>query len=144
VIVADECRGTGLSGALVRYALSVVSRLGIDRVFLECIPGHRSLYEKHGFRLLEIKRKRVVDVNKSMIAMELVRDSVAPMPSLSPAEDWIGPEELRELSYLCACAQRDCFEGMYAYYATARCPLVGNRYYHANLCRTINLGRLQS
>ncbi len=140
VIVANDHRGTGLSGVLIRFALSVVERLGIHIVYLECIPGHRKLYERHGFRLLDVEQKRVVDVNKTMIAMELPRRT-APGPGVEGG-DWPGPAGLFERSYLCCCRERACFEGRYDLYGTWKCPLVSSRYYHDVLCQSINLGRL--
>ncbi len=138
VIVADGCRGTGLSGALVRFAMGIVGRLDIDLSYLECIPGHQSLYEKHGFRRLEVEQKQVVDVNKTMIAMVLERS-----PPPVGGSPWPETADLLDRSYSCCCRNRDCFQGRYELYGTLDCPMVAGHYYHNVLCRAVNLGRLE-
>jgi predicted GNAT family N-acyltransferase len=71
VIVSPEYRGSGISQKLIREALRRSVAKGAQRVFLECLPVHERVYEKHGFRRIEGVAGPVVDVGRTMIAMEI-------------------------------------------------------------------------
>jgi len=121
VVVAETHRGTGLSRVLIRYAMHVAEQLGVAWLFLECVPVHRGLYEKFGFRALPGTHERVVNVDRTVIAMEC-----QPAVALQ-APPGLLPESARriilEQDYLCACRYEDCLFGAYARYKTKPCPL---------------------
>jgi predicted GNAT family N-acyltransferase len=71
VIVTETYRGSGLSRRLVDYALSEAAKLGVNRVFLECLDIHQNLYEKTGFKRINAASARVIGVNQTMVGMEL-------------------------------------------------------------------------
>jgi predicted GNAT family N-acyltransferase len=71
VIVAPQWRGRGISTRLIEAALRKSIAAGARRFFLECLAVHTSLYEKHGFRCISGIRGQVVDVGRTMVAMEL-------------------------------------------------------------------------
>lgn len=73
VIVDRAHRGNGIANMLIAEALRRAVEKGLDRIFLECLKIHESLYEKHGFTRLPGIEGCVVDVNRTMIAMELTR-----------------------------------------------------------------------
>jgi GNAT superfamily N-acetyltransferase len=72
VIVAEEYRGAGVSTRLVEFALSEAARLGVQRIFLECLALHEALYGKRGFRRIPGTAGIVFGVNQTMIGMELL------------------------------------------------------------------------
>jgi predicted GNAT family N-acyltransferase len=76
VIVVEEFRGMGLSRRLIDEALHRSIKDGAQRLFLECLQVHEGLYEGHGFQRIRNVRGRVVDVERTMIAMEMRRESV--------------------------------------------------------------------
>jgi hypothetical protein len=49
---------------------------GVTRIFLECLKIHEPLYEKHGFRQMSGFEASVIDVKRTMIAMELQPDVI--------------------------------------------------------------------
>jgi GNAT superfamily N-acetyltransferase len=76
VIVDPAFRGNGISRGLVSEALVRGVNRGLRRIFLECLRIHTQLYEKHGFRLMPGLEARVIDVNRTMVAMELQREVI--------------------------------------------------------------------
>ncbi len=87
VIVAEDYRGTGLSGHLVKFALAEAARAGVNRMFLECLDNHEELYRKLGFRRLPGTRGTVLGVNRTMIAMELPTAVPGPCGAESPGAE---------------------------------------------------------
>ena len=77
VIVDRAHRGNGIANLLIPEALRRAVEKGLDRMFLECLKVHETLYEKHGFKRLPGMEGCVVDVNRTMIAMELQPDVIA-------------------------------------------------------------------
>jgi GNAT superfamily N-acetyltransferase len=77
VIVDREFRGGGISTRLVSEALERAVGRGVTRMFLECLKIHESLYEKHGFRRMPGFEASVIDVKRTMIAMELQPEVIA-------------------------------------------------------------------
>jgi GNAT superfamily N-acetyltransferase len=77
VIVAEDYRGVGLSRRLVEFALDQAAKVGVGRVFLECLDIHEKLYNKLGFKRVEGVSGTVLAVKQTMIAMELSRRLVA-------------------------------------------------------------------
>ena len=71
VIVAPQYRGRGISTRIIDAALRKSIAAGSRRLFLECLAVHTTLYEKHGFRCISGIRGQVVDVGRTMVAMEL-------------------------------------------------------------------------
>jgi predicted GNAT family N-acyltransferase len=76
VIVDRGHRGNGIANMLIAEALRRAVEKGLDRIFLECLKIHETLYEKHGFKRLPGVEGCVVDVNRTMIAMELQPDAM--------------------------------------------------------------------
>jgi predicted GNAT family N-acyltransferase len=76
VIVAPEFRGNGVSRKLIAEALRKSIAKGADRLFLECLKVHETLYERHGFQRIVGVAGPVVDVGRTMIAMELRAESI--------------------------------------------------------------------
>jgi len=77
VIVDRAYRGAGISGSLITEALERAVRKGINPIFLECLKIHEHIYEKHGFKRLEGVEGSVIDVKRTMIAMELQPEAIA-------------------------------------------------------------------
>lgn len=77
VIVDQASRGSGISSRLIAEALERAVGRGLTRLFLECLKIHEPLYEKHGFRRLLGFEASVIDVKRTMIAMELRSEVVA-------------------------------------------------------------------
>jgi predicted GNAT family N-acyltransferase len=73
VIVHPDYRGAQLSTKLVEHAISEAQQNKVDRLYLECLDVHESLYAKHGFQTIPNTRGLVVGVGRNMIAM--VRDT---------------------------------------------------------------------
>jgi GNAT superfamily N-acetyltransferase len=73
VIVTENYRGTGLSSRLVEFAVAEAAKIGVSRMFLECLAIHESLYRRLGFKRIEATSGTVISVNQTMIAMELCR-----------------------------------------------------------------------
>ena len=73
VIVAEDYRGIGLSKLLVEFALCEAAKVGVNRMFLECLLLHEKLYERFGFKRIDGARGTVISVNQTMIGMELSR-----------------------------------------------------------------------
>jgi predicted GNAT family N-acyltransferase len=71
VIVESEFRGMGLSRRLIHVAVESAIRAGASRLFLECLPSHETLYVRHGFHKLDGVQGPVVDVRRTMLAMEM-------------------------------------------------------------------------
>jgi len=76
VIVTEDYRGAGLSSRLVEFALAEAAKIGVNRMFLECLDIHESLYGRLGFKRIEGISGTVISVNQTMIAMELSRPIV--------------------------------------------------------------------
>jgi len=70
VIVAPEFRGLGISTRLIEEAVVRSINRGIQRLFLECLPIHEQLYAHHGFQRICGVEGRIVDVGRTVIAME--------------------------------------------------------------------------
>jgi GNAT superfamily N-acetyltransferase len=120
VIVEESHRGMGLSRVLVQYALLVAEELHVDWLFLECVPVHHALYRRFGFRKLPGTHERVVNVDKTVIAMECQPAQVTdPVGGLLP--DSVRRVFL-EQDHLCCCQHRDCYLGEHARYGET-CPL---------------------
>jgi N-acetylglutamate synthase-like GNAT family acetyltransferase len=77
VIVDRSYRGAGISGRLITEALERAVRKGIKPIFLECLKIHEPIYAKHGFKRLEGVEASVIDVKRTMIAMELQPEAIA-------------------------------------------------------------------
>lgn len=71
VIVAPQFRGHGIANQLIDAALRKSIASGIQRLFLECLAVHTGLYAKHGFHCISGVEGQVVDVARTMVAMEL-------------------------------------------------------------------------
>jgi|HubBroStandDraft_6_1064221.scaffolds.fasta_scaffold00604_7 predicted GNAT family N-acyltransferase len=76
VIVAPEFRGCGISRMLIGEALRKSIGKGVDRLFLECLQVHEALYQEHGFKRISGVVGPVVDVGRTMIAMEMRAESI--------------------------------------------------------------------
>jgi predicted GNAT family N-acyltransferase len=76
VIVDRAFRGSGISNRLISEALERAVGRGVTRIFLECLKIHEPLYEKHGFRQMSGFEASVIDVKRTMIAMELQPDVI--------------------------------------------------------------------
>jgi GNAT superfamily N-acetyltransferase len=81
VIVSDDFRGTWLSGRLVEFALNEAEKVGVNRIFLECLEIHQNMYERLGFKRIEGASARVISVNQTMIGMEFCRALAFPSPA---------------------------------------------------------------
>jgi predicted GNAT family N-acyltransferase len=77
VIVDRSFRGAGISGRLITEALETAVGKGINPIFLECLKIHEQIYEKHGFKRLDGVEASVIDVKRTMIAMELQPQAIA-------------------------------------------------------------------
>ena len=77
VIVDRSFRGAGISGRLITEALERAVGKGINPIFLECLKKHEQIYEKHGFKRLDGVEASVIDVKRTMIAMELQPEASA-------------------------------------------------------------------
>lgn len=77
VIVDRSYRGAGISGRLITEALERAVGKGINPIFLECLKIHEQIYEKHGFKRLDGVEASVIDVKRTMIAMELQPQAIA-------------------------------------------------------------------
>jgi GNAT superfamily N-acetyltransferase len=83
VIVAPEFRGLGISSRLIDEAVRRSRDRGVQRLFLECLAIHERLYERHGFKRIRGVEGQVVEVGRTMIAMEQRLDaSAAILPAL--------------------------------------------------------------
>jgi len=76
VIVDRDYRGNGISGRLIAEAIERALRRELQRVFLECLKVHEKLYENHGFKRISGIEGNVIDVEHTMIAMELQPDEI--------------------------------------------------------------------
>ena len=70
VIVTENYRGAGLSSRLVAFALAEAAKIGVNRMFLECLDIHEGLYARLGFKRIEGTSGTVISVNQTMIGME--------------------------------------------------------------------------
>jgi len=77
VIVDRSFRGAGISDRLITAALERAVGKGINPIFLECLKIHEQIYEKHGFKRLDGVEASVIDVKRTMIAMELQPQAIA-------------------------------------------------------------------
>jgi GNAT superfamily N-acetyltransferase len=77
VIVDRSFRGAGISDRLITEALKRAIGKGINPIFLECLKKHEQIYEKHGFKRLDGIEASVIDVKRTMIAMELQPEAIA-------------------------------------------------------------------
>jgi len=84
VIVDQAFRGSGISNRLISEALERAAGRGVARIFLECLKIHEPLYEKHGFRRMSGFEASVIDVNRTMIAMELQEEVMLRAIALTP------------------------------------------------------------
>jgi predicted GNAT family N-acyltransferase len=71
LIVSPEARGGGVSRQLMQAALDQAAASGIDRVFLECLETHVTMYERFGFRRMPLALERVIDIGRTMVPMIL-------------------------------------------------------------------------
>jgi GNAT superfamily N-acetyltransferase len=76
VIVDRAFRGSGISNRLISEALERAVGRGVARIFVECLKIHEPLYEKHGFKRISGFEASVIDVKRTMIAMELQPDVI--------------------------------------------------------------------
>lgn len=76
VIVDRAFRGSGISNRLISEALERAVGRGVARIFLECLKIHEPLYEKYGFRRMSGFEASVIDVKRTMIAMELQPEAI--------------------------------------------------------------------
>ena len=65
------------SARLITAALKRAIGKGINPIFLECLKKHEQIYEKHGFKRLDGVEASVIDVKRTMIAMELQPEAIA-------------------------------------------------------------------
>lgn len=77
VIVKRNYRGLGIGKDLVRQAISHAKQAGVERMFLECLGTHVSMYRRHGFRLMQHGSGNVIQVKYTMFGMELDLAGVA-------------------------------------------------------------------
>jgi GNAT superfamily N-acetyltransferase len=133
VIVDRDHRGIGLSKMLMTYSMTIARRMGMKRIFLECLPTHRRLYEQFRFRLVPGRSDRVYKINKTMDLMEWAgpAGAAAPAPPLRGREE---ADRLRKTGYLCQCGIQHCPAGdptvsppfprrRYTQFLQAGCPL---------------------
>lgn len=120
VVVARSHRGTGLAKLLVNFTIHEARAHGLSRLFLECVPLHRPLYHKFGFVELPGTYKRVVNVDTTVVAMEL---KINDEPSEIGDTTDFGSVVLAEQNHLCACEQRECYSQGYPLYRTEECRL---------------------
>src|SRR5205807_2573598 len=87
VVVHLDFRGAGLSQQLTAHAVELAKGRGVCELFLECLPIHKPLYGKAGFRELPYSG-RVYSVNKTMVVMHqpLRSESIVDRPAV-PAAD---------------------------------------------------------
>jgi GNAT superfamily N-acetyltransferase len=107
VIVAPGCRGIGLSGGLVHFALLKAYSKGIGRFFLECLPTHEEVYGKLGFQRIEGMVDRVFGVDRTMIAMEMKPDAVESVCRRDEFRCLL--DIIRNQGQLCLCQYKGCF-----------------------------------
>jgi GNAT superfamily N-acetyltransferase len=77
VIVDGAFRGRGIANLLIAEALERAVGRGLTRIFLQCLKIHEPLYGKHGFKLMPGFEAGVIDVNRTVIAMELQPEAIA-------------------------------------------------------------------
>lgn len=124
VIVDEDFRGLKLSRLLISYTMSVARWFGMRRVFLECLPTHKGLYEQFGFRSVQGRRERVYNVNKTMDLMQWPAPD-APSRPVRPRPQRSKLEDLRARGYLCLCEKYQC-PSTYAQFRMEQvCPIVG-------------------
>src|SRR5262249_57149252 len=115
--------------------MTVARRMGMRRIFLECLPAHRELYEAFRFRLVPGRRNRVYNINKTMDLMEWEGPAVPVAPG-APTRGRANTDHLRDSGYLCMCENRLCPSGdpldpspggrqRYAQFRSWSCPLAG-------------------
>lgn len=120
VVVAESHRGTGLARLLINHVIHEARERQLSRLFLECVPLHRVFYHKFGFDELPGTHERVVNVDKTVVAMELkFNNEQANIGSLPINANII----LSEQNNLCACDKRECYSDKYALYKTDKCCL---------------------
>jgi GNAT superfamily N-acetyltransferase len=82
VIVTRCARGRGLARVVIERLLAIAPELGAERAMLFCLPANVGLYEKFGFRPIEVP----------VTARQPTGTIVMPMPAmwrpLSPAATW--------------------------------------------------------
>lgn len=124
VIVDSKYRGHGISKLLLRYAMTVARWMGMRRIFLECLPTHRRLYEQFRFRVVPNRRNQVYNVNKTMELMEW-SDPPTPAPVSQQGPSKSELMRLLRQGYLCLCRHTDRPGGnpWYFLYGTELCPL---------------------
>jgi N-acetylglutamate synthase-like GNAT family acetyltransferase len=110
VIVDRDHRGMGLSTVLVNYTMMVARWMGMKRLFLECLPTHRSLYERFHFRLVPGRRDRVYLINKTMNLMERDDSDRGAAPA-SGRRYQREIDRLQNSGYLCLCEKWKCPSG---------------------------------
>src|SRR6185312_16447171 len=72
--VAEECRGRGIGGRLLTYAIERGRERGAKRLYLETstkLPNAIHLYESHGFRYLPAERVQPSPYSRSDLFMEM-------------------------------------------------------------------------
>ena len=121
VIVRDAYRGTGLSTVLTKFAIFAAAERGVDRLFLECLPVHVGMYAKLGFEAIEGVQGEVIDVNKTMVAMQMTPERLEHLKREEASAPAL--RVLREKRYLCAGGHDACYRGQYGYFLSPDCPL---------------------
>lgn len=71
VVVGRDFRGAGIAKLLVDSGVRRAAQAGARRLFLECLEAHAPLYQRFGFKRLDGMVGPVVNVGRTMIAMEL-------------------------------------------------------------------------
>ena len=84
VIVAREFRGSGISRMLIDETLRRGIGQGTERLFAECLHIHEKLYEHHGFQRISGIAGPVIDVGRTMIAMEMRAEAIAAIRKSPP------------------------------------------------------------
>ncbi len=110
VIVDRDHRGMGLAKVLMSYTMTLARWMGMKRFFLECLPTHRTIYQKFRFQLVPGRRNRVYNINKTMDLMER-DDSDFAAASRAPLRRQAEINRLRTGSYLCLCENLNCPSG---------------------------------
>ncbi len=120
VIVEPAFRGGGIAGALVHFTLLKAFNLGINWFFLECLPVHETIYQKLGFRRIEGMEGEVINVKKTMIAMEMNPTATEALCQETPMRRLM--ELIRDQGLLCLCQYEGSFQDHYECGWNQACP----------------------
>jgi predicted GNAT family N-acyltransferase len=134
LVVGPRYRGLGVSKVLVRAVLATALDLKKDRVLLECVPTHASMYEKFGFELIKGTHSRAQELDQEAVAMQLAlqntplqRFRAVANNDLKMIKDGSGPHDPKMLAgskHLCLCSNSNCWPtGSYSERTKLGCPL---------------------